>query len=512
MFLTKFIRAATALIAASVLLQGQAIAPGEITFRKTPYTPRAEVTFKSDTTLVEVGAVVRNNLGHTVPGLVKENFQILENGKPHEITSFTVQTSPVADKPAAGPVPSALKPAAVRRPRYVALVMDDILLRIPSCPACNGVQMADWQIMQTAAKRYVREGLVEGDRVSLLGLYYGQLLDFTTDTEKIAAAIGNATVTWQDPIQKMSSPAETLGSLEDVVEYLGKMPGDRILVLASGGLRARNSSWEQGQLISQALRAGVIIHCIDRNGLAPAPVARVQPMTGRLMPNTGGRPDWWQSSDDMMARISESTGGEYFHDNNSMLRGLRETIAPDVKYLLGFQQPDVHDGLYHPLKVRLAGTPHYEVIARPGYLAPAADEQPPAPAEAFDRAVTADTDLTGLGASITASQGKDSPSGPSLHAVAHLNLKSVAFHQEADQYQQQITYIAVLYDSHGSYVAGGKSVIDLNLTAPNFERLKEAGINFSLDLGAPPGTYRLRSVVQDKTGQIASASQPVEIQ
>jgi hypothetical protein len=94
-----------------------------------PYTPRLEYTFKAETSLVEVGVVVRNNIGRAVPGLTKENFRILESGKPREVTSFSVQTAANAAGSAAQPIAAAT--VGARRPRYVAVLYDDILLEGP---------------------------------------------------------------------------------------------------------------------------------------------------------------------------------------------------------------------------------------------------------------------------------------------------------------------------------------------------------------------------------------------
>src|SRR5579863_5484762 len=58
-------------------------------------------TFSAGTRLVQVDIVVRNSKG-PVPGLTKEDFTILDNGKPQKIAVFSVHS---ARKPVATPIP-----------------------------------------------------------------------------------------------------------------------------------------------------------------------------------------------------------------------------------------------------------------------------------------------------------------------------------------------------------------------------------------------------------------------
>jgi len=61
-------------------------------------------------------------------------------------------------------------------------------------------------------------------------------------------------------------------------------------------------------------------------------------------------------------------------------------------------------------------------------------------------------------------------------------------------------------------VAGKETEIRFALTEPTFNRMSESGLDMSLTLQAPPGTYRLRGVVQDAIdGKMVSATLPVEI-
>jgi VWFA-related protein len=468
----------------------QAIDPVEIIVRKQVYAPRTGYTFRSDAALVEVGAVVRDNIGRTVSGLQKENFEILENGVARDITSFSVLTS-------SAPV----DPAVTARPRHVALVFDDILVKCSAAPATRsvtskggsvaiavggcGTNFADFQIMKTAAQKYLHQGLAKGDQVTLIGLYAGQLVDFTTDSEKLAAGLSTLNARWQS----QKPPADTFEDLTAVVKYLARIPGDRLLLLVSGGLRTSGRSPYIEELVAEALRGGVSINCLDIRGLVAS----------------------GDATDPAMNRISSETGGEYFHNNNDMIRGLRETIAPNVKYLLGFARPDVHDGKYHSLKVKVTGPHKYAVAARPGYVAPTAEEEAESQPGPLDLAAVSPEIRTDLAARITLQPQHDAASS-SLDATAHIDLSAVAFREADHHYNQQVRYVAVLFDDTGAYITGKEAIIDLALRDTTLQHLKEAGIGCTLHLSAPPGAYRLRTVVREENGAMATNLQAVKIE
>ncbi len=61
---------------------------------------------------------------------------------------------------------------------------------------------------------------------------------------------------------------------------------------------------------------------------------------------------------------SYSTGGIFFR-NNDLTAGIREMMAPEVTYLIGFAPGESPDGKYHKLKVHVNAKGD-EVQARPG--------------------------------------------------------------------------------------------------------------------------------------------------
>jgi hypothetical protein len=63
----------------------------------------------------------------------------------------------------------------------------------------------------------------------------------------------------------------------------------------------------------------------------------------------------------------------------------------------------------------------------------------------------------------------------------------------------------VLLDVEGNVVTGKIGALEFALKDATFQRLSADGVNGTLVLAAPAGTYRVRAVVQDQSGGRMSA-------
>ncbi len=99
---TRFILATSALpmvLCAAAILWAQTPGPDEIRVSSRPYTPPAQTVLRVNTQLVEVGVVVRNGKGQTVADLKQSSFRILDNGKPQNISGFSIEKFANAPEP-----------------------------------------------------------------------------------------------------------------------------------------------------------------------------------------------------------------------------------------------------------------------------------------------------------------------------------------------------------------------------------------------------------------------------
>jgi VWFA-related protein len=562
----------------------QSSGPKEMGATIQTYWPRSQFTLKTDANLVEVAVVVRDSQGRTIGGLGKDDFEIEDAGKKREITAFSVETfaplvaqaQPPAEKTAAALSENTKSQAQLR---FVALLIDDFSLPLPQ------------QVyVKAAARRFVKEGLAKGDRAGLFTTSGRQIVPFTADVAKLAAAVDQyssfpripdsgicpkltpydayviankidlealtlkadelrqchsgqkgrrqpppqlpsskgswvnspqseekqvqeqADAMWAQIRDTSSRAMETMGRL---VDYMGQMPGKRMILLASSGFLVRTLESEQQKVIHHALRAGVVINALDGKGLytedPPVVSSGVNERSLMRMVILGGKEK--DLSNDIMATMAMSTGGLFFHDNNDLDLGFRKLgMVPEVSYLLGFSPEEAPNGKYHGLKVRMKPRNQYLVQARPGYWAVPKPQEAAAQERRVDRLIMGSDTLKELPVLIASEPSKTDTGDPALDVVLRLDVRELHFLEKDGARTQSLVFIAALFDGSGNFVAGKEAEIKFALQESTYNRMTESGLDMSITLQAPPGTYRLRAVAQDVIeGKVVSSTQPVEI-
>jgi len=411
--------------------------------------------------------------------------------------------------------------------------------------------------VKAAARRFISQGLASGDRVALFTASGKQLVPFTAATAKLVEAIDgynsfpripdggicpkltpyDAYViankiepeTLQIKVAEMArctgskqkvggekqimvqaeamwaqvyaTSRATLMTIEDIVDYMGGLPGRRMILLASSGFLSGTLELEQEEVTRHALRSQVVINALDAKGLyAEGPMENfpgADPRSLTRMALLGTKEK--DLSNDAMVTLAMSTGGLFFHNNNDLDLGFRELGAmPEVSYLLGFSPAEAPDRKYHGLKVRLKPRGRYTVQARPGYWAlPIQQQERLAPERRVDREIMGSDTWEELPAIIASAPSRTDNGNPALQVVLHLDVKQFLFLTKDDVRTQKLTFIAALFDESANFIVGKENEIEFALKEATFNRIAENGLNISLTLEAPPGTYRLRAVAQD---------------
>jgi VWFA-related protein len=564
---------------AAILARGQTIAEDEIRWGARPYAPRAENAIRVQTNMVEVGVVVRDSHGKTVGGLTQADFEVLDNGKPQKTTFFSVENAPprlavapVAPPSADDPTPPPA-PVAKPKPRYIAFYFDDF-----SMPE------GDLAFSRRAAEQFIREHLQPGD---LIGIYTSSTfvsIEFTDAHEKLLATLGhlvshlrradqgpmscprmNVYQAWlinqnwnthsdafdlalaeakacgcishcdtqvRAQAQETQALAEhssqdTIGVLDDVINHLERMPGRKMLVLASSGFFTLTIRQKQEKLVDDALRAGVVINSLDAKGLyAETPGGDLSegplPVTQGDLMALHDRFDHQQKEyfNDPMAILAEGTGGKFFHNSNDLGRGLREMAAlPEVSYVLGFSPEDLkQNGAYHNLRVKIADKREVTIEARRGYYAPRANAPVAVPSasalrsQSLDRAVRSSDLPSDISATMSAETSELDSGSAALRVAIHVDIRNLPFQRQTDRSVERLIFVTALFDQQDHFLSGVQGIMDLNLKDATLTRLNTQGLDAKLSLQAPPGSYRLRQVVQEEgSGRIAAFNTQVEI-
>jgi VWFA-related protein len=350
-------------------------------------THDSSIPLESRVNLVPIRVVVRDAKGQVVGNLRKEDFQVFEDGKPQDISHFSVETpasftqtfvrpdalpgTPESDKPPADFVPPS---------RFVALLFDDA-----------HVAMADLLRARIAATRYVDEALQPTDRVAVFTVSGQSQIDFTKDRDKLHSALlgliprsvsgadtsGNecppidyyeadqiqnkndqqalnvatqdtlACMFNNDPLQLAAARQMAISTamqvneagdsqtvyafrrLEEVLRRISALPGLRSLVLLSPGFIYPGREYDLSRIIDQANRSNVFINTLDARGLYTPDMGDIsQPYRGSPNAGIAGSRSMYRSNaqfaqSDVLNVLADGTGGLAFHNNNDLTGGLR---------------------------------------------------------------------------------------------------------------------------------------------------------------------------------------------
>jgi VWFA-related protein len=552
-------------------LASQSISEDEIRWGSRAYIPPSANAIRVQTNIVQVPVVVRDSHGKAVAGLKKSDFQLFDDGHPVQIASFSVENfTPLPVQYVQPPqvVDASLPPIAPPvnppppTPRYIALFFDDLSMRTP-----------DVVMARKAAESFVSTNLKPGDRIGIFTSSTTVTLNFTDNaanlSESIAQLLSHRKVIAQPPCQMNPYQAsliiqfynehsdaddlaafercgdthsrisiarnlvglaeqtaqETMGVISDVVRYLGRMPGQRMLVLASSGFLTQTLREKQDNLINEALDASVIINSLDAKGLVVEIPGYDEDMQPVKLPAANGK--LWAIFDEMktanrevqndpLAVLADGTGGHFFHNSNDLAAGLNDlAAAPDVSYVLTFSPGEIkRNGSAHSLKVKLADSHGMTISARRGYMAPnpgLTDTEKKK--RNLDNAVMNSDIQTTIHTELTTDVGKTGAGDPVLKVAIHVDSSRLPYQTQGDRKVERLIFITALFDEHDKFLTGVQGVMDLRLKPETLESLSDEGLNAKLSMQAPPGNYRLRQVVQEVgDGRITTINRNVTIQ
>jgi Ca-activated chloride channel family protein len=270
-------------------------------------------TFRSGTQTVPLYVTVTDPQGRLVPNLVKEDFQVLDNQKPQEITLFDSAVRPIT-----------------------AVVMLDT----------SGSMTMNLDLVKQAAEQFVIR-LLPDDKAKV-GAFNDKIefasATFTSDRDELAASIneldfGNATRLWDAVNQSLDELKEVDGRRVVVVFTDGDDTGSRV------GL---------GNVIDRARADEAMVYAIGLESVMQPAGMRVI----RTRPDRG------------LKRLAEETGGGYFELKKTEELGPAFTrVAQELhsQYVIGFT-PQTLDNKVHRLDVKTTNV-SLKTRARRSYVA-----------------------------------------------------------------------------------------------------------------------------------------------
>src|SRR2546422_4726049 len=255
-----------------------------------------EPTFKATTQIVSVPATVLDATGRLVPSLDQDQFTILDNGKPQEITFFQNETQP-----------------------FTVVVMLDY-----SASMTNSLDL-----LRAATEQFLLRMLPQdkgqvgafSDRIEFSG-------QFTNDRDDLISALREL---------QYGNPTRLWDAVDQSIDMLKPVPGRKVVLVFTDG-DDTYSKIGFGSVLDHARQEEVMVYAIGLQSVY---------FNGQRMVRS--------SPDRSLRKIAEETGGGYFELKKTDELGPTFTrVAQELHslYTLGFS-PAALDGKEHQLDVKL---------------------------------------------------------------------------------------------------------------------------------------------------------------
>ena len=562
--------ALTAVLALGLTAGAQQPPPPAQDPRQTP-----PLTFRSITNVVEVDAIVTDRDGAFVRDLRRDEFQILEDGKPVAIGVFSLVDIPVERPDPLLHRESTIEPDVVTNERPVegrvfVIVLDSYHIS-PILSAATRKQAQafverflgahDLAAVVHVGNPAAGQEFTSNRRLLLAAIdrFAGQKLPSATeslirDARHKASQISPEVPDLGPPEdtqarERAFMARESAGVLRRLAESMTGLSGRRKAVLffsegidyqtvepptlvSSDSTAARPTDeaasvrLSQSSMIAAAARANVSFYTISPNGLANEgdSILAIGSMPGQTADIPGARDYMVRSAHtdlglelraahESLRYFAEETGGLAFVSSNDVDASLGRILQDaSAYYLLGYVSPDRRrDGRYHRLTVRVT-RPGVRVRTRSGYEAPDDEDERPAPVDTLGDLLASPAPLSGLGLHAHAGVVRRPDGRGRVRVTLELTGSHIALRETAGRFVNDVDIGYQAIDATGTTRARGRHVLHLKLLPATRAAFEQQGVRYVTEFDLPPGRYQLRLAAREQAaGKTGSLFYDLEI-
>lgn len=523
-------------------------------------TPSAEgvPTFKARSELVTVPVVVTDKSGVHIEHLTKEDFVLLEDGKPQKVATFEEITRSTNRRvlPAPGPnqFSNVLVPDAV--PVHLNILVLD-LINTPFESQAHATQ----QLL-----KYLQDSVDSGQPTSLFMINRQGLKlvhDFTADPEALAAALkkirGRRELVEQanqekiplgtppamaqllemqrqadqrmESLERRNAIVITLQAMQQIAQFCAGLPGRKAMLWASGGFPFTvNETSMVLQVDGPKLetladvidlyektwrdlnQAQVALYPVDVRGLVVSNLPDISIRSPR--DEARGHAQWMQTDTiSTFKTFAEATGGRAFYNTNDLATAFRSAAEDNNSYyvLSYYLDRGGKKNGWHKLNVRVQrdGT---QVRARSGFfLTSTATEK--INQAAIKVAVHSPINSTAIPIRGVWQQMLPAREAGKKRAVFFLTMPANFTEiDEGDNNHMQVEFVAIAFTDKGDVAGETSKTMDAHLKPESLKQVRESGVDYRGMLELPAGEYTVHFVVEDHlSGRIGSVLTPLKV-
>ena len=403
-------------VIAAVLVAGMAVSPAGVPVTAMAQQGGGVTTIVTNVNRVLTNVVVRDKkTGEVIKGLKQSDFQILEDKKPQQITTFDFQNVDQAvtlaeDATVSGATTTKKKSIADLVNNQFAAAPEELKDRrlIVMFFDLSSMQPEDITRAVDSAKEYINKQMAPADMVATVSLVSSLSMDqdFTSDKTALLAAVSKYDGTEGSGFDAGSEGGGTDGSSDDsssfvaddsefnalntdrqlyairtICKSIEKVEQKKSMMYFSGGL-SRQGIENQASIraaTNECVKSDTALYAVDTRGLqALNPVGDANQGSKRGTGAYSGASMQSQLSSNFntqetLGTLASDTGGKLFVDSNDFGPAFQQ-VQHDTEayYIIGFRSSNpARDGGYRHLTVNLLNHPDAKLEYRPGYYAPA---------------------------------------------------------------------------------------------------------------------------------------------
>jgi VWFA-related protein len=520
-----------------------------------------QLTFRVETNYIEVDAVVTDGRGNFVRDLKREDFTILEDGKPQKVDAFALVDIPLERADPLLHRDDVVDPDVFTNERdfegriylimldsyHVAPIRTQLARKVMRDFILNNMAVNDTAAVVHVGRTDISQEFTSSKRLLLNSVdkFMGQKLrsGVLNKFEDVQGAVASdrqpRDQDWSERIGMARATIESLGKLS---RYMMGIQGRRKSVLfVSEGLDfdtddqvgmsrtgspgdpyalALNTPTEATDVaavnrdmqatLEAATRGNVAVYSIDPRGLADASDELITIAGREVVPSgtnaevpTKAMAEELRRAQGLLRTLSTQTGATPIVGTNNFADGFARIVQENsTYYMLGYHAGPKNDGKFHDIAVKIT-RPGVQVRARKGYYALRTDlsKLPAAPPpDALRDLLLSPMALKGLTMRATADVVKGTAPQAIVQIAVEIDGAGLGFTEKNGTFVNKVEWSYMVLDAAGVSKSNGKRTADFALTPKNKEAVAEHGLRFATEIELPPGRYQFRVAGKEGVG------------